>query len=78
MIVTGTEGGQWGDIWYVSSTFPYHFSGKLNVFKRIKDLVGVETKSFLHIRFLFIMTTESNVSLTSAANVNEFQQLTHN
>ncbi|KAM0009001.1 putative transcription factor interactor and regulator CCHC(Zn) family [Helianthus debilis subsp. tardiflorus] len=39
MIVTGTGGGQWGDIWYVSSTFPHHFAGNLNVFKRIKHLV---------------------------------------
>ncbi|KAM0042755.1 putative transcription factor interactor and regulator CCHC(Zn) family [Helianthus debilis subsp. tardiflorus] len=45
MIVIGTQGGQWGDIWYVSSVFPHHIAGNLNVFKRIKHLVGVETRS---------------------------------
>ncbi|KAJ0591162.1 putative transcription factor interactor and regulator CCHC(Zn) family [Helianthus annuus] len=41
MIVTGTEGGLWGDIWYVSNSFSHHYAGNLNVFKRIKHLVGV-------------------------------------
>ncbi|KAF5757712.1 putative transcription factor interactor and regulator CCHC(Zn) family [Helianthus annuus] len=50
MIVTGTEGGQWGDIWYVNPTFNHHFAGILNVFKR---MVGVETKSGEN-NFLFI------------------------
>ncbi|KAJ0809590.1 putative transcription factor interactor and regulator CCHC(Zn) family [Helianthus annuus] len=53
MIVTGTEGGQWGDIWYVSPTFNHHFAGNLNVFKRIKHMIGVETKSGEN-NFLFI------------------------
>ncbi|KAF5819646.1 putative transcription factor interactor and regulator CCHC(Zn) family [Helianthus annuus] len=54
MIVTRTEGGQWGDIWYVNPTFNHHFAGNLNVFKRIKHMVGVKTKlgenNFLFIR----------------------------
>ncbi|KAJ0694559.1 putative transcription factor & chromatin remodeling ARID family [Helianthus annuus] len=54
MIVTGTEGGLWGDIWYVCTVFNHHFAGNLNVFKRIKHMVGVETKTgednFLFIR----------------------------
>ncbi|KAF5791488.1 putative transcription factor & chromatin remodeling ARID family [Helianthus annuus] len=45
MIVTGTEGGMWGDIWYVSNSFSHHYAGNINVFKRIKHLVGVETNS---------------------------------
>ncbi|KAF5791567.1 putative transcription factor interactor and regulator CCHC(Zn) family [Helianthus annuus] len=53
MIVTGTEGGQWGDIWYVSPTFNHHFAGNLNVFKRIKHMIGVETRSGEN-NFLFI------------------------
>ncbi|KAJ0851529.1 putative transcription factor interactor and regulator CCHC(Zn) family [Helianthus annuus] len=53
MIVTGTEGGQWGDIWYVNPTFKHHFAGNLNVFKRIKHMVGVETRSGEN-NFLFI------------------------
>uniref|UniRef100_A0A251UHJ1 Putative ARID DNA-binding domain, Zinc finger, CCHC-type n=1 Tax=Helianthus annuus TaxID=4232 RepID=A0A251UHJ1_HELAN len=45
MIVICTEGGQWGDIWYISSIFSHHIAGNLNVFKRIKHIVGVDTRS---------------------------------
>ncbi|KAJ0904567.1 putative transcription factor & chromatin remodeling ARID family [Helianthus annuus] len=53
MIVTGTEGGQWGEIWYVNPTFKHHFVGNLNVFKRVKHMMGVETRSGMN-NFLFI------------------------
>ncbi|KAM0006404.1 putative transcription factor interactor and regulator CCHC(Zn) family [Helianthus debilis subsp. tardiflorus] len=45
MIVVGTEGGLWSDIWYVSSVFTHHMAGNLNVFKRIKHIIGVDTRS---------------------------------
>ncbi|KAF5765659.1 putative transcription factor interactor and regulator CCHC(Zn) family [Helianthus annuus] len=45
MIVVGTEGGLWSDIWYVSSVFKHHMAGNLNVFKRIKHIIGVDTQS---------------------------------
>ncbi|KAJ0746331.1 putative transcription factor interactor and regulator CCHC(Zn) family [Helianthus annuus] len=45
VIVVGTEGGLWSDIWYVSSVFTHHIAGNLNVFKRIKHIVGVDTRS---------------------------------
>ncbi|MFS8015209.1 putative transcription factor interactor and regulator CCHC(Zn) family [Helianthus anomalus] len=54
MIVTGTDGGQWNEIWYVNPTFCHHFVNNLNVFKRVKHIMGVETRSgmnnFLSIR----------------------------
>ncbi|KAJ0433137.1 putative transcription factor interactor and regulator CCHC(Zn) family [Helianthus annuus] len=43
MIVVGTEGGLWSDIWYVSSVFKHHMAGNLNVFKHIKHIIGVDT-----------------------------------
>ncbi|KAJ0555308.1 putative transcription factor interactor and regulator CCHC(Zn) family [Helianthus annuus] len=52
MIVVGTEGGLWNDIWYVSSVFKHHIAGKLNVFKRIKHIIGVNTRTGEH-NFLF-------------------------
>ncbi|KAJ0613042.1 hypothetical protein HanHA300_Chr01g0033931 [Helianthus annuus] len=64
MIVTGTEGGQWGDICYVSSVFRHHIAGNLNVFKRIKHLVGVETRSgesnFLFTRGIGVVEIKSS------------------
>ncbi|KAJ0952532.1 putative transcription factor interactor and regulator CCHC(Zn) family [Helianthus annuus] len=53
MIVTGTEGGLWSDIWYVNPRFDHHFSGNLNVFKRVKHVMGVETKTGMN-NFMFI------------------------
>ncbi|KAF5769193.1 putative transcription factor interactor and regulator CCHC(Zn) family [Helianthus annuus] len=53
MIVTGTDGGQWNDIWYVNPTFCHHFVNNLNVFKRVKHIMGVETRSGMN-NFLFI------------------------
>ncbi|KAJ0956739.1 putative transcription factor interactor and regulator CCHC(Zn) family [Helianthus annuus] len=41
-IVAGTDGGLWSEIWYVSKTLKRHFSGNLNMFKRIKSMKGVE------------------------------------
>ncbi|KAJ0937489.1 putative transcription factor interactor and regulator CCHC(Zn) family [Helianthus annuus] len=52
MIVVGTEGGLWNDIWYVSSVFKHHIAGNLNVFKRIKHIIGVNTRTGEH-NFLF-------------------------
>ncbi|KAJ0434921.1 putative transcription factor interactor and regulator CCHC(Zn) family [Helianthus annuus] len=52
IIVVGTEGGLWGDIWYVSSVFKHHIAGNLNVFKRIKHIIGVDTRTGKH-NFLF-------------------------
>ncbi|KAJ0802117.1 putative transcription factor interactor and regulator CCHC(Zn) family [Helianthus annuus] len=64
MIVTGSEGGTWGDIWYVSLSFTQHYAGNLNVFKRIKHLVGVETNSgendFLFMRGIGVVEVKSN------------------
>ncbi|KAJ0698018.1 putative transcription factor interactor and regulator CCHC(Zn) family [Helianthus annuus] len=31
MIVTGTDGGQWNDIWYVSYSFSHHYAGNVEV-----------------------------------------------
>ncbi|KAF5812833.1 putative transcription factor interactor and regulator CCHC(Zn) family [Helianthus annuus] len=45
MIVVGTEGGLWSDLWYVSSVFKHHMAGNLNVFKRIKHIIGVDTQT---------------------------------
>ncbi|KAF5823706.1 putative transcription factor interactor and regulator CCHC(Zn) family [Helianthus annuus] len=53
MIVTGTDGGQWKEIWYVNPTFNHHFVGNLDVFKRVKHIMGVETRSGMN-NFLFI------------------------
>ncbi|KAJ0735720.1 putative transcription factor interactor and regulator CCHC(Zn) family [Helianthus annuus] len=53
MIVTGTDGGEWKDIWYVNSTFHHHYVGNIDVFKRVKHIMGVETKSGMN-NFLFI------------------------
>ncbi|KAF5767333.1 putative transcription factor & chromatin remodeling ARID family [Helianthus annuus] len=52
MIVVGTEGGLWNDIWYVSSVFKHHIAGNLNMFKRIKHIIGVDTRTGEH-NFLF-------------------------
>ncbi|KAJ0666933.1 hypothetical protein HanPI659440_Chr17g0672261 [Helianthus annuus] len=53
MIVTGTDGGQWKDIWYVNPTFSHHFVNNIDVFKRVKHMMGVETRSGMN-NFLFI------------------------
>ncbi|KAJ0802327.1 putative transcription factor interactor and regulator CCHC(Zn) family [Helianthus annuus] len=53
MIVSGTDGGQWAGIWYVNPTFNHHFSGNINAFKRVKHMMGVETRSGMN-NFLFI------------------------
>ncbi|KAM0019763.1 putative transcription factor interactor and regulator CCHC(Zn) family [Helianthus debilis subsp. tardiflorus] len=64
MIVTGTGGGLWGDIWYISNSFSHHYAVNLNVFKRIKHLVGVDTNSaendFLFIRGIGAVQIKSN------------------
>ncbi|KAJ0718669.1 hypothetical protein HanLR1_Chr08g0273151 [Helianthus annuus] len=64
MIVPGTEGGQWGDIWYVSNSFSHHYADNLNVFKRKKHLVGVDTNSgendFLFIQGIGAVEIKSN------------------
>ncbi|KAJ0571384.1 hypothetical protein HanHA300_Chr05g0189621 [Helianthus annuus] len=64
MIVTGTEGGEWKDIWYVSNSFSHHYAGDINVFKRIKHLVGVDTNTgennFLFIRGVGTVEIKSN------------------
>ncbi|KAJ0747617.1 putative transcription factor interactor and regulator CCHC(Zn) family [Helianthus annuus] len=64
MIVTGTEGGQWGDIRYVSNSFSHQYAGNLNVFKRIKHLVGVDANSgendFLFIGVIGAVEIKSN------------------
>ncbi|KAF5759369.1 putative transcription factor interactor and regulator CCHC(Zn) family [Helianthus annuus] len=64
MIVTGTDGGQWNDIWYVSYSFSHHYAGNINVFKRIKHLIGVDTKTgendFLFIRGIGNVEVKSN------------------
>ncbi|KAJ0913745.1 putative transcription factor & chromatin remodeling ARID family [Helianthus annuus] len=44
-IVNGTEGGLWSEIWYVNTSFKHHFAGNLDVFKRIKNMFGVETNT---------------------------------
>ncbi|KAM0063895.1 putative transcription factor interactor and regulator CCHC(Zn) family [Helianthus debilis subsp. tardiflorus] len=41
--VIGTDGGYWSDIWYVSKTLKHHFSGNIDMFKRIKNMSRVET-----------------------------------
>ncbi|KAJ0606463.1 putative transcription factor interactor and regulator CCHC(Zn) family [Helianthus annuus] len=53
MIVVGTEGGLWSDIWYVSSVFKHHMVRNLNVFKRIKHIIGVDKQTGEN-NFLFI------------------------
>ncbi|MFS7929065.1 hypothetical protein Hanom_Chr04g00328191 [Helianthus anomalus] len=44
-IVDGTDGSYWSDIWYVSKSFKRHYSGNINMFKRIKKLYEVETNT---------------------------------
>ncbi|KAF5753783.1 putative transcription factor interactor and regulator CCHC(Zn) family [Helianthus annuus] len=44
-IVTRTDGGLWSEIWYVSKSLKNHFSGNLNMFKRIKSMKGVESNT---------------------------------
>ncbi|KAJ0798694.1 putative transcription factor interactor and regulator CCHC(Zn) family [Helianthus annuus] len=41
-LVAGTDGGLWSEMWYVTKTLKRHFSGNLNMFKRIKSMNGVE------------------------------------
>ncbi|KAF5803156.1 putative protein kinase RLK-Pelle-LRR-VIII-1 family [Helianthus annuus] len=53
MVVTGTDSGQWKEIWYVNPTFNHHFVGNLDVFKRVKHIMGVETRSGMN-NFVFI------------------------
>ncbi|KAM0021086.1 putative transcription factor interactor and regulator CCHC(Zn) family [Helianthus debilis subsp. tardiflorus] len=44
-LVVGTDGGFWSEMWYVSKTLKHHFSGNLNMFKRIKCMNDVETNT---------------------------------
>ncbi|KAF5817769.1 hypothetical protein HanRHA438_Chr02g0058721 [Helianthus annuus] len=44
-IVAGTDGGLWSEIWYVSKTLKRHYSGNMDMFKRIKNLSSVETNT---------------------------------
>ncbi|KAJ0794603.1 putative transcription factor interactor and regulator CCHC(Zn) family [Helianthus annuus] len=52
-IISGTDGGRWSEIWYVSTKLKRHFSGNLDSFKRIKNIYGVETNTGEN-QFLFI------------------------
>ncbi|KAJ0880397.1 putative transcription factor interactor and regulator CCHC(Zn) family [Helianthus annuus] len=44
-MVVGTDGSYWSDIWYVSKSSKRHYSGNINIFKRIKKLYEVETNT---------------------------------
>ncbi|KAF5781878.1 putative transcription factor interactor and regulator CCHC(Zn) family [Helianthus annuus] len=44
-LVVGTDGGLWSEMWYVSKTLKHHFSGNLSMFKRIKCMNDVETRT---------------------------------
>ncbi|KAL9993871.1 putative transcription factor interactor and regulator CCHC(Zn) family [Helianthus debilis subsp. tardiflorus] len=44
-LVIGTDGGLWSEMWYVSKILKHHFSGNLDMFKRIKCMNDVETKT---------------------------------
>ncbi|KAJ0669743.1 putative transferase transcription factor interactor and regulator CCHC(Zn) family [Helianthus annuus] len=44
-LVAGTDGGRWSEMWYVSKTLKHHFSGNLEMFKRIKYMADVETNT---------------------------------
>ncbi|KAF5764194.1 putative transcription factor interactor and regulator CCHC(Zn) family [Helianthus annuus] len=44
-LVIGTDGGFWSEMWYVSKSLKHHYSGNLDMFKRIKGMSGVETKT---------------------------------
>ncbi|KAJ0589244.1 putative transcription factor interactor and regulator CCHC(Zn) family [Helianthus annuus] len=52
-VVIGTDGGYWSEIWHVSKTFKHHFSGNLDMFKRMKNMSCVETETGGN-NFLFI------------------------
>ncbi|KAM0066106.1 putative transcription factor & chromatin remodeling ARID family [Helianthus debilis subsp. tardiflorus] len=44
-MVTGTYGGFWSEIWYVSKSFKRHYSGNIDMFKRIKSMFDVEIQT---------------------------------
>ncbi|KAF5784493.1 putative transcription factor interactor and regulator CCHC(Zn) family [Helianthus annuus] len=44
-LVVGTDGGLWSEMWYVSKTLKHHFSGNLDMFKRMKCMNDVETRT---------------------------------
>ncbi|KAF5760608.1 putative transcription factor interactor and regulator CCHC(Zn) family [Helianthus annuus] len=44
-LVAGTDGGRWSEMWYVSKMLKHHFSGNLEMFKRIKYMADVETNT---------------------------------
>ncbi|KAJ0683607.1 putative transcription factor interactor and regulator CCHC(Zn) family [Helianthus annuus] len=69
MIVSGTDGGQWAGIWYVNPTFNHHFSGNISAFKRVKHMMGVETRSGMN-NFLFIRGVGSVVLKTGNETLN--------
>ncbi|KAM0027604.1 putative transcription factor interactor and regulator CCHC(Zn) family [Helianthus debilis subsp. tardiflorus] len=58
-IISGTDGGRWSEISYVSTKLKRHFSGNLESFKRIKNIYGVETNTgenqFFFIRGLGVL-----------------------
>ncbi|KAJ0441141.1 putative transcription factor interactor and regulator CCHC(Zn) family [Helianthus annuus] len=44
-ILDGTDGGYWSDMWYVSKSLKRHFCNNIDMFKRIKNMSHVETKT---------------------------------
>ncbi|KAJ0447789.1 putative transcription factor interactor and regulator ARID family [Helianthus annuus] len=44
-ILDGTDGRYWSDMWYVSKSLKRHFCYNIDMFKRIKNMSHVETKT---------------------------------
>ncbi|KAF5769163.1 hypothetical protein HanXRQr2_Chr14g0645061 [Helianthus annuus] len=66
--VIGTDGGYWSEMWYVSKTLKHHFSGNLDMFKRIKNMSSVETMTGEN-QFFFIRGIGVVEVITGSAKV---------
>ncbi|KAJ0953707.1 putative transcription factor interactor and regulator CCHC(Zn) family [Helianthus annuus] len=81
-LVTGTDGGFWSDMWYVSKSLKHHFSGNLDMFKRIKCMNDVETKTgenqFYFIRGIGVVDVISGTEKTRIQSVFYTQDIDRN
>ncbi|KAJ0522906.1 putative transcription factor interactor and regulator CCHC(Zn) family [Helianthus annuus] len=81
-LVAGTDGGLWSEMWYVSKTLKRHFSGNLNMFKRIKSMKGVELNTgenqFYFIRGIGVVEVISGIERIRIQSVFYSQDIDRN
>ncbi|KAF5805118.1 putative transcription factor interactor and regulator CCHC(Zn) family [Helianthus annuus] len=81
-LVTGTDGGFWSNMWYVSKSLKHHFSGNLDMFRRIKYMNDVETETgenqFYFIKGMGVVDVNNGIEKTRIQSVFYTQDIDRN